>query len=1179
MILFFADRRLNIIGQASTMLPKGLVVLEDRKTEDIESGVAVFECKIPFDDETLSAVYACTEVGNYILRNHDKENEFYTIIEAEIDTKNREVYIYAEDAGLDLLNEVVGVYVADKAYPITHYIEKFAYDSGFEIGTNEAADLTRKLSWDGEATVTERLASVATQFDGCEVSYSFDIDGLEVTHKYINIHKQRGKDVGATLRLNEDIDRIVTKKSIANLATALRCTGGTPEDENMEDDVEPVPITLAGYEYDDGDFYVDGTVLKSRTALQRWSRYSWTKEPNQTAAGGHIVRLFSYDTLSQQELCARAVTELKKASQMEVNYEVDIAKLPANVKIGDRINIVDDAGELYVSARVLQLETSVADQEHTATLGEYLIKNSGIHQKVAELAAQFAKNTMSVARALELAHSAQSLASAAQEEVDHAVKSVEEAQKAVDEVVDVVETAKTAAAAAQQAADNAQSVVDSVEHRVESLETTITQAHQAAINAQLAADVAQSEADKATQAAREAQNDADAAVQTANAAQSASSAAAENAASALAYANSASTAAEAAQATADAAKADAQKASEDIESLGDRLDTVSTTMTAEYARKTELTEAEASLQSQITQNATQISSTVQSVTRIDETANNAQSQAQEAQTAAANAQAKADQATADAAAAQSAADSAAASAASAQSEADKAKAAAATAQGVADKAEEDLAKAKADLATVAGRVDATEEEIIAAQQAVQTAQSAADRAKADADAAAQKATAAQTTADAAVTKADNAKTAADNAAEAASIAQQSADEAKGNAAAAQTKANEAAQAAATAQSTANTAKTNAENAQAKANQAVEDAAAAQKAADDADARAAQAESDLATARQNLESVMSRVGATEEEVEAAQAAVLTAQAAADKAKADAAAAQSTADTAKANAATAQEAADNAKTAADNAQAKADEAKQAADDAQAAVDALAVRVTKTETDIVQTNEEIKLYAKKTEVTQTLGGYYTKEQTEAAISAKADEINLSVSGKIDGAQQTADNAQESADGAVDRVEDAESILQMLVDSISTLVRDKNGASLMQQTADGWTFSLGNLQDSLDSTASKLDGVSDNVDSLNSIMSAVQQAVKDLGELGNYVRITTSGDQPCIELGEGDSTFKLKITNTGIEFMEGSAKPAWINNESLHIRKAVIEEELRQGKFVWKARTNGNLGLIWEG
>ena len=527
MILYFADRKMNIIGAASTNLPKGLTVYDDYKKEDIETGVASFECRIPYDKATRKEVESMAKVGNYILRSNGEENEFYTIIESEGNTRDKEVYVYAEDAGLDLLNEVVGDFEATEAQPIAWYIDQFAYDSGFEIGLNEVPNLTRKLSWEGEETVTSRLASVATQFDGCEISYSFKVDGLEVTNKYINIHKERGKDAGVQLRLNKEVDRIITKENIANLATALICTGGMSNQEHLilettsngvlykvelstasrtintakmnasisaaltssgaelgeqyglkasiymggswhsvvikatdkdnkqkwsgttshsteftfdisgvipgvakytdirfkvertdsaggtqgvlsstsckaytipnyikggdnGEGIEDRAITLEGYQYDDNDFYIDGNVLKSRSAVQKWGRYVWNKEPNKLANGeGHITRLYEYDTFDQKELLTRSIEELKKAREIEVNYEVDIHRLPKGVKIGDRVTIIDDDVELYVSARILMLETSVANVEQTATIGEYIIKEEGIAEKVERMAQEF----------------------------------------------------------------------------------------------------------------------------------------------------------------------------------------------------------------------------------------------------------------------------------------------------------------------------------------------------------------------------------------------------------------------------------------------------------------------------------------------------------------------------------------------------------------------------------------------------------------------------------------------------------------------------------------------------------------------------------------------------------------------------------------------------------------------
>lgn len=383
MILYFADRKMNILGQASTSLPEGVIISNDRKTEEVDEGVAILEFDLEYNPEWRKKAEAWTEAGNYILRKDGDDREFYTIISREKDPVNGSVNdIYAEDAGLDLLNEVVGAYKADKAYSAEFYIKKFSYDSGFEVGVNEVSNLTRKLSWDGEATATERLLSVATQFDNAEISFSFDVDRMSVVHKYINIFKRRGVDSGVQLQIGREIKKIRIKDTIEDLATAYVCTGGIPDGK---DD----PITLAGYKYDDGDFYVEGTHLNSRKALQKWSRYQIKTETGDNV--GHIVKTFSYDTTSQSELCNRAVSSLKKICDVNTTYEIELSYLPQGTKIGDTVYIIDHTGELYLSSRLLKIETSVCDSTKTAELGEYSVKSSGVSEKLRELADAFAK--------------------------------------------------------------------------------------------------------------------------------------------------------------------------------------------------------------------------------------------------------------------------------------------------------------------------------------------------------------------------------------------------------------------------------------------------------------------------------------------------------------------------------------------------------------------------------------------------------------------------------------------------------------------------------------------------------------------------------------------------------------------------------------------------------------------
>lgn len=392
MIIYFADRAMNILGSASTGLPKGLMITNDKKTEEISEGVAIFECNLDYnfvnpdeDEEQEVDVKKLAAVGNFILKQgaDSSEVEVYTIIDSTIDPIQRDASIYAEDAGLDLLNEVVGKYAADKAYNIAYYINKFAYDSGFEIGINEVSNLTRKLSWDGEDTATKRLLSVATQFDNAEIGFGFKVENMAVTGKYINVYKKRGNDSGVTLTIGKEVSGFRIKSSIADLATAYRCTGGTPEGSEN-------PITLNGYKYDDGDFYVEGSYVKSRKALEKWSRYQIKTEKNKNDVG-HIVKSFTYDTTSKSELCNRAVSSLKKICDEAVTYEVELLYLPDGVKVGDTVSIVDDDDNIYLTARLLKLEMSESNDTKEAELGDYVRQGSGIDAKVMELAERFEK--------------------------------------------------------------------------------------------------------------------------------------------------------------------------------------------------------------------------------------------------------------------------------------------------------------------------------------------------------------------------------------------------------------------------------------------------------------------------------------------------------------------------------------------------------------------------------------------------------------------------------------------------------------------------------------------------------------------------------------------------------------------------------------------------------------------
>ena len=345
MIVYFADRQLNIIGSASTGLPDGARITQDLLTRNVEGGTASFECTVVPYSKSLQEVEEIVYPCNHVLLMDGDKAELFTILDAEYDTSAGTVWLSAESGGLDLLNDVLEAFENSTAHTIEWYADQFLSGTGFVIRLNEVSTSTRTCSWTGEATITDRLLSLANEFDA-ELSYSFDIDGAKVTSRNVNFHKRIGKNVDAPLRVGKEIESILITRSAADLATALLPTGSD--------------VTLSGYSYDDGDYYVDGKYLKSRGALDEWARVNFR----------HIVKTYSSTATTQATLFSAALAQLKKARYLTTKYEVTLAELPSNIGIGDTVHLADEKNGIYLSARITQLKTSEADERREATLGE-----------------------------------------------------------------------------------------------------------------------------------------------------------------------------------------------------------------------------------------------------------------------------------------------------------------------------------------------------------------------------------------------------------------------------------------------------------------------------------------------------------------------------------------------------------------------------------------------------------------------------------------------------------------------------------------------------------------------------------------------------------------------------------------------------------------------------------------
>ena len=185
------------------------------------------------------------------------------------------------------------------------------------------------------------------------------------------------------------------------------------------------------------------------------------------------------------------------------------------------------------------------------------------------------------------------------------------------------------------------------------------------------------------------------------------------------------------------------------------------------------------------------------------------------------------------------------------------------------------------------------------------------------------------------------------------------------------------------------------------------------------------------------------------------------------------------------------------------------------------------------------------------------------------------------INNAQSTADNAKSVADGAASSVSTAHSMIQQLSDAIANLVTDANGTSLMTQTSTGWTFNMSSINSNLNTLQEEIDRVDGEQGDTNDALEKLQGLVEGIEKKTAYITMSTddNGD-PCIELGKADNPFKVRITNTAIDFLEGSTKIAYVNNNTFYTEKMIVKNELQIGNgpgFVWRTRANGNMGLVY--
>lgn len=359
------DRKYETVCQLTFDLTGGLIADDDWLEQDLDTGIATYEFTVAKDGnpEVEKLVN-----GNYVFVPDDDIMRGFEIVNIEQDNDSKT--LYCEDGGLDLLGETVLPLDGSTSRTLVEHFASATLDSGWEIGVNEVpSNATRKIKADSSETAVKRLRRIAKAFD-VEMNFSYEFVHGKIHRKLVNFYKRIGKDKKVRLEYGPNVSKIHKKESIEHLATALRGHGADG-------------LTLEGFQYNDGRYWVAGDTLYDFKEGERWSRHS-----NVARDGGYIVDVYKSEAKTKEALFKETLLQLKKRAYPEVKFEVDIDYLPENVNIGDSISVIDNEYQpaLQLEARISKIKKQLSNPNVGKVTITNIVENpDSISEKVQRL--------------------------------------------------------------------------------------------------------------------------------------------------------------------------------------------------------------------------------------------------------------------------------------------------------------------------------------------------------------------------------------------------------------------------------------------------------------------------------------------------------------------------------------------------------------------------------------------------------------------------------------------------------------------------------------------------------------------------------------------------------------------------------------------------------------------------
>lgn len=369
--------QIYVLNRARETLATTSSIYDDKHTLTLDAGSSSYEFKISKNDEASQYM----DSGNYIvLQDDDGKTWLFTILDYEETQYTKTVY--AEDAGIELLNKACDVWKSNGPRSFEYYFNLVTSGTPWKLGVNQLAGLERTLTYEGRDTGLGRLLSILKGFDNAECTFDVTVKMNAPSEFKINVYKQVGSDRSdVQMVYSHELDDIVKKESRAEFVTALCGVGGTIQTEDGQGNTQDA----GNVDFADLEYNKDGLVTTKGDKFLRAVDANKRFNPGQTT---YIEAFYEYDTQSASELLNRTVTRLKTYSEPQYTYTADVKIIDSTLKIGDTVTIIDHDYNpaLYLSARVAKLEKSYTDPaQNTIEFCNYQLLSSRLADKLARL--------------------------------------------------------------------------------------------------------------------------------------------------------------------------------------------------------------------------------------------------------------------------------------------------------------------------------------------------------------------------------------------------------------------------------------------------------------------------------------------------------------------------------------------------------------------------------------------------------------------------------------------------------------------------------------------------------------------------------------------------------------------------------------------------------------------------